>query len=93
MNSFLKKIEIKPLNVCLEQLKGEGFVKYFSINENGLHEINSDRYYKPGEFKVSNLFKLEWDEKISDDPILYAIETSDGIKGVLSTVIKEIKKI
>jgi hypothetical protein len=87
MNS-LKTIEIKPLDACLEELKKEGFIKYFTVNENGLHEMNSNTYYKPGEFKVNCLFKIKVEEDRTDDPILYAIETSDGIKGILSNALR-----
>jgi hypothetical protein len=85
------KIETKPLDTCLEELKKEGFIKYFAINGNGLHEMNSDTYYKPGEFKASNFFKIKVEEDRTDDPILYAIETSDDMKGILSNTFKEIK--
>jgi hypothetical protein len=90
MNLF-KKIEIKPLNACLEELKVDGFIKYFAVNENGLHEMNSDTYYKPGEFKVSTLFNIKGEDEQTDNPMLYAIETSDGVKGILSNVFKETK--
>ena len=92
MGNF-KKIEIKSLNICLEDLKTEGFVKHFAVNENGLHEMNSDTYYKPGEFKVSNLFTIKVEDSHTDNPMLYAIETYDGIKGVLSNALLTRKEI
>lgn len=88
MNS-LEKIETKPLNVCLAELKEEGFIKEFTINENGLHEINSGRYYKPEEYKVNDFFKAKSEGNDSEYPIVFAIETSDGIKGILSNALKE----
>jgi len=87
MNS-IEKIETKPLNVCLAQLKLEGFMKKFAINANGLHEINSTRYYKPGEYKVSDFFKAKSENNESENPIVFAIETSDGLKGILSSALK-----
>ena len=81
---YLKKIEIRPLNACLAELQKERFIKYFAINENGLHEMDSDSYYKPGEFRVNNLFKIKEEDNLTDNKMLYAIETSDGIKGILS---------
>lgn len=91
--NYLKKIEIKSLNTCLKELKEEGFMKYFSINENGLHEMNSGTYYKPGEFKVSNLFNIKGADNRTDNLMLYAIETSDGVKGILSNAFTEMNNI
>jgi len=88
----LEKIETKHLNVCLEDLKAEGFIKKFAINSNGLHETNSDRYYKLGEFKVKDFFKIKDGDNRNDNPMLYAIETNDGMKGVLSNTFKEMKR-
>lgn len=86
----LKMIETKPLTTCLEKLREEGFTKYFAINNNGLHEMNSDIYYKPGEFKVATLFNIKEEDIPANDSILYAIETNDGLRGILSKALRRL---
>ena len=78
------KANMKTLTSCMEVLQKQGFNKNFMVNENGLYEIESERVYNPEEVRIPSFYRFEGDSDPADSSILYAIETEDGLKGLLS---------
>ena len=79
-----EKVNLKTLASCMNTLYAEGFKENFMVNENRLTHASGERTYAPDEVKVLNFYRFEGESDPGDSAILYAIETSDGIKGTLS---------
>ncbi len=77
------KTHMSTLVQRLNSLLKEGFEAQFSAKENGLQLMSTEKIYKPDEVKILNFYRFEGDSNPSDNSILYAIETFDGMKGTL----------
>ncbi|MBC7865674.1 MAG: hypothetical protein IAF38_22050 [Bacteroidia bacterium] len=77
--------DLKTLSACVESLKKKGFTENFMVNEEGIHSLDdSVRVFNPHQVKIVNFFRFEGDSDPGDSSILYAIETDNGLKGVLT---------
>lgn len=79
----LSNDDLTTLSESINVLKQRGFDKDFQIVENGLKATDEERAYTPEEVKILNFFRFEGETDPADMSILYAIETSTGIKGTL----------
>jgi hypothetical protein len=84
METALDKTEMKTLADCMNALKSKGFGENFMVKENMLHALNSDKKYPAEEVKILNFYRFEGESDPGDNAILYAIETNDGLRGLLS---------
>ncbi len=75
--------EMKTLASCLNKLVLSGYTEDFKAGERGLLSLQSERIYEPTEVHVVDFFRFEGASDPADNTILYAIETSDGLKGTL----------
>lgn len=82
--SSIDKNEMKTLSDVMNKLKEEGFKHEFVINDNGLTSEGSPFYYVPEQVRVIDFYRFEGESDPADSSILYALENSDGEKGVLS---------
>ena len=78
------KAELKTLSSCIESLQKQGYIKNFMVNDKGLYDIEADKVYTPELVKIPNFYRFEGESDPGDSSILYAIETEDGVKGLLS---------
>ena len=69
---------------CMNKLQEDGFTENFIVDENGLKIIDEERFYLPEEVSIVNFYRFEGDSDPGSNSILYAIETRDGRKGLLS---------
>ncbi len=83
MEKKTEKKQMKTLVECMAGLLQEGFGENFTIKETGLFAGDGKRY-SPEEVKILNFYRFEGDSDPADSAILYAIETSDGKKGMIS---------
>lgn len=83
-NDFTKKEEMSTLASCMNNLRTDGFTDSFAVKADGLGTADSDRTYKPEEVHIVNFYRFEGESDPADNSILYAIETNDGKKGVLT---------
>ena len=74
---------MKSLTACLNRLMTEGYTEDFRITDLGLESIHKQIVYTPEQIHVINYFRFEGESDPDDNAILYAIETTDGTKGVL----------
>ncbi|MBK9731764.1 MAG: hypothetical protein IPO83_10845 [Chitinophagaceae bacterium] len=79
-----EKAEMKSMISCINNLVKEGFTENFMVKENKLQALNAERSYEPQEIKVVNFYRFEGESDPDSNSILYAIETSEGIKGTLA---------
>lgn len=48
-----------------------------------LHNLPGKKLYAPEDVHIQNFYRFEGDSNPDDEAILYAIQTTDGIKGTL----------
>lgn len=80
----MEKIEMEPSFERIEKLKKEGFTKDFVVRDGYLTYEGSPVGYKPETVKITSHYRFEGISDPSDNSIIYAIETHDGTKGVLT---------
>ena len=76
--------KMKTLSECMTSLTKDGFTENFMVKENLLYAPEADKYYAPVETSIVNFYRFEGASDPGDSSILYAIETADGTKGVLT---------
>ena len=75
--------KMKTLSECMLKLQNEGFVHDFNVREGQLFSP-AGKGYNPEEIKIVNFYRFEGISDPGDNSILYAIETNDGTKGMLT---------
>jgi len=76
--------EMKTLASCLNKLTLDGYTENFKASEMGLLSLGKERMYTPAEVEIVNFYRFEGESDPADSSILYAIKTSDGVKGTLT---------
>jgi hypothetical protein len=72
------------LSQQMEELRKEGYVEDFNLQQNCLECRNGEFQVFADDFKVDKYFRFEGASNPSDASILYAISSNDGkLKGVL----------
>lgn len=81
------KEEERSLVKVEQKLNKQGFTEDFRVAEGRLHTIGNDRSkgYAPNEVTIVDFYRFEGESNPDDMSILYAIETTDGVKGTIST--------
>jgi hypothetical protein len=75
--------KMKTLSEVMTAIQKDGFKENFSVKENLLYAPEANKYYAPAEVSIANFYRFEGTSDPGDNSILYAIETSDGVKGIL----------
>lgn len=83
MTNVKRKEEMETLVSCMNALLKQGFNRQFKVTRNGLKELSSNKTYSAQDIKIQNFYRFEGNSDPADNSILYAIETSDGVKGTL----------
>ena len=78
------KKPLRSLSEVIEAVKKDGYTKNFMANEEGLVNLDTNTTYAPHDVKISNFYRFEGESDPGDSSILYAIETKDGEKGILT---------
>ncbi len=77
--------KMKTLSECMNSLKKHGFEHDFFITEEGwMKNYENDKKWTAEEVRIENYYRFEGQSDPSDNSILYAVETKDGLKGTLS---------
>lgn len=72
------------LTEMLNELRKEGYVEDFNLQQNCLECGSNQIILSPNDFKVDKIFRFEGDSNPSDSSILYAISSEKyQLKGVL----------
>lgn len=80
----MEKKEMEPSSDRLEQLRKEGFTNDFMVKDGYLTFNDSPVGYKPESVKIVSYYRYEGISDPADNSIVYAMETSDGHKGILT---------
>jgi hypothetical protein len=78
------KPRMTTLASAMAKLQEDGYTTEFMMKEKGLALKDSEKIYGPEEVKIANFYRFEGDSDPADNAILYAIETDDGLKGLLT---------
>ena len=84
MKTNSKTEDMKTLASCINKLMLDGYEKDFKVTEEGLCGVHENECYQPEEVHIVNFYRFEGASDPADNSILYAIETNDGTKGVLT---------
>jgi hypothetical protein len=68
---------------AISELRGRGFDLDFVIQDDYLHYL--DRYTAIIDFRIVDIYRYEGDSDPSDEAVVYALESTNGLKGVLVT--------
>jgi len=78
-----EKEEMTTLVKVTNNLQQEGFTENFVPRKNGIEAPSKKRVYKPHEVQIDSFYRFEGESDPADNAIVYAIETFDGVKGLL----------
>ncbi len=77
-----EKQYMDTLSEQMNHLKEKGYTEDFSIKENSVSS-SSGKSYKPEELLITETYRFEGESNPSDSSELFAIEATDGVKGLL----------
>jgi hypothetical protein len=62
-------------------LKQRGYTEDFNLEENCI--ICHEKKFNPADFEITEVYRFEGNSDPSDEAVVYAIESKNGMKGVL----------
>ena len=77
------QISMDTLSNRIDYLKNKGYTEDFKITGNAMQTADGRRSFAPETIKITEHFRFEGESDPADESVLYAIETNDGIKGIL----------
>ena len=66
---------------AVNELKKRGYTLDFNLQENCI--ICNQQKFNPEDFKIVEVYRFEGDSDPADEAVVYAIESKNGLKGVL----------
>jgi hypothetical protein len=76
--------QMTDMEICMDRLAQKGFTEQFRVEKGRLVSLNeSKKKYKAKDVLAVNFFRFEGISNPDDMSVLYAIETTDGVKGTL----------
>lgn len=75
-----------PMNTLTERVNKaikNGYVHNFKMTKQGLVSSQNEKTYGPSEVSITDFYRFEGESDPADNAIMYVIDTSDGIKGIL----------
>ncbi|MBK5270083.1 MAG: hypothetical protein JJE22_03625 [Bacteroidia bacterium] len=77
----MENINYDTMTEAVRGLQERGFNVDFNLSENSL--VCNTGKYEVDDFEIMEVYRFEGNSDPSDEAIVYAIESKDGIKGVL----------
>lgn len=71
------------LSEALNDLKKRGYTNDFNIECDSLECKHLELKLRPDEFEITEFYRFEGDSNPGDQEVIYAIESTDGLKGTL----------
>lgn len=78
-----KKSDLTTMTACMNKLQADGYTENFIAKEKGLEAPSTKKVYMPEDVKVASFYRFEGESDPADNAIVYAVETNDGMKGLL----------
>jgi hypothetical protein len=78
------KIEMTTLVKCTNNLTVAGYTENFVASEKGIvAPSKGEKLYTPDQVRINSFYRFEGESDPADNCILYALETAEGLKGML----------
>lgn len=71
----------ETVSQAINELKARGYTMDFNLQENCI--ICNEQTFNPQDFKIVEVYRYEGDSDPADEAVVYAIESKNGLKGVL----------
>ena len=71
------------LSQIIPKLRERGYTDDFEYREGSLYSMKTGKSFTPGELVIERFYRFEGDSNPDDMAVLYAISTSQGIKGII----------
>jgi hypothetical protein len=85
MEQISKTEDMNTMSQCVNKLESDGYTEQFRVDEKGkLYAPSVDKSYKAEKVHILNFFRFEGASDPDENSILYAIQTDDGTKGMLT---------
>ena len=75
--------EYKSVTEAIEGLTQRGFTSNFMYLDNAIRALESNRHYRAEELTIVEHHRFEGESDPEDMAIVYALQASDGVLGVL----------
>ena len=86
MDNIKAKVHMSTTSDKILELLKKGFSKEFQINEKCELTYAKGENFSPHQVKIIEFFRFEGESDPDDESILYALETENGVKGILSHI-------
>jgi peptidoglycan hydrolase-like protein with peptidoglycan-binding domain len=73
----------ETLSEAISDLKKRGFDRDFNLRETFIECTTSGQQFSPEEFEIVETYRFEGETNPSDESVIYAIQSKDGVKGTL----------
>ena len=74
-------ISYDTMSEAVNGLKQRGYSLDFNLEENFI-ECNNEKF-NPNDFEITEVYRFEGDSDPADEAVVYAVESKNGMKGVL----------
>lgn len=74
-------ISYDTMSEAVNGLKQRGYSLDFNLEENFI-ECNIEKF-NPNDFEITEVYRFEGDSDPADEAVVYAVESKNGMKGVL----------
>jgi hypothetical protein len=74
---------MNTLTACVNKAVKGGYTDNLKVTKQGLYSSARDQTYIPDDVRVIDFYRFEGQSDPADNAIMYVIETTDGVKGVL----------
>ncbi len=75
--------KMTTLSQVTEILRSKGYSEDFQMTEKGFTAKNEGSILTPDKITISKVYRFEGESNPGDMSILYAMETEEGVKGIL----------
>lgn len=79
----MKVVPYKTMTEALEDLKKRGFTANFELLNNVFRAVDSGKTFQAGDLTIVEHHRFEGASDPDDMSVVYAIEASDGVRGIL----------
>ena len=75
--------DMTTLSSCMTSLVKKGYRENFIVKHDRLFAPTTDKGYQAAETTIDDFYRFEGTSDPADNAVLYAIQTQDGVKGIL----------
>lgn len=68
---------------AINDLRQQGYERDFNLRETCIECTNSGLQLSPADFEITGTYRFDGNTDVDDEVVLYAIESKNGLKGLL----------